>query len=79
MFHYTLYNDLLDAYSCYIFMTCYIIFIIILAFSDGRWAGRTTITIGSSGGTGAGLAGPCLLLENPDNNKEDTHTCRRGR
>lgn len=63
-------------------MTCFIIGIIILTFSDGRRrAGRTTIAIASSGGTGAGLAGPRLLLENPDNNKEDTHTHthRRGR
>ncbi len=61
---------------------CCIVFTIILAFSD-VWlgGGRTSIAISSIGGTGASLAVPSLLLENPNNNKQHTHTQthRRGK
>lgn len=49
-----------------------IVFTIVLSCSGGRLgARRTSIAIGSTDGTGAGLAGPHLLLENPDENKQD--------
>ena len=64
--YYVIITVALFEYSC-------IVLTIVLACRDGRLgADRSSIATCSAGGTGAGLAVPRLLLENPDDTKRHT-------